>query len=462
MGLGMLSSDVQLPVMAGLALGSLVLALVSEKTLAKLDATWALVLIGVVCFSVSIELANSLATAREAPWLAVNGFLFGCAGAFVTARWGAVAAALPRKGAVVLVGTAAALGALGGFGLWVLDAFPAKSALMLLVIGGSLWLLVVASRAVRKSESDNEAAALQQPRFVMPGRIVLAAASFSAVASVVLAAVSVLRGASDAASAGSLWMALGFATGAIGFLVLLRQTSRTLDSVRRLTQVAAVLMICALFLLCSASAAVLPLCHLVLGAGLMVFFLSMKLVFLEVSWLAPALPFASFSQGLLALYGGNLLGSFAAFWLRPVIESPGFLPVVAVALFLLVVAVLAISFSEKSVCVLWGLALPPAPPEPMLEASTRGTVPSRDEARRHAVGRLGEDGRLTPREAEVLELLSQGYRAAQIETALGVSLGTIRTHISHIYQKLGVHTYAQLCERIDDATNAMPSDSDAS
>lgn len=448
-GLGMISSDVQLPVIAGLALGSLVLTLCGEKVLSKLDTTWVLVLVGVVCFSTGAELASSLATVREAPWLVANGLVFGFFGALVITRWGAVVATFSSEAAFRLVGVAALLGALGGFALWKLSSSYSALVVVLLVIGGSLWLLVLASQAVRRAANASDMAALQQPRFVMPGRIVLAAASFSAVVSIVLSAVSILRGVSDATSLGSLWMALGFAAGAAAFVVLVERASCALETVGRFARVAAVLMVCALFLLCSASDGILPLCHGVLGAGLMVFFLSMKLVFLEVSWLAPALPFVVFSQGFLALYAGNLLGSLVSFWLRPVVGSPGYLPVVAAILFLLIVAVLATSFSGKTITTLWGLAVPPASaPGPTAQEED---VPVRDAARRRAVERLGEDNWLTPREAEVLGLLAQGYRAAQIETALGVSLGTVRTHISHIYQKLGVHTYAQLCQRIDGA-----------
>jgi DNA-binding NarL/FixJ family response regulator len=51
---------------------------------------------------------------------------------------------------------------------------------------------------------------------------------------------------------------------------------------------------------------------------------------------------------------------------------------------------------------------------------------------------------LTPREADVLELLRQGRSNAEIALALHVSIETIRTHRRNIYRKLGVRTRREL------------------
>ncbi len=47
---------------------------------------------------------------------------------------------------------------------------------------------------------------------------------------------------------------------------------------------------------------------------------------------------------------------------------------------------------------------------------------------------------LTEREREVLGLLVDGLVVSQIAKEMGVSDGTIRTHIQHLFQKLGVHS----------------------
>jgi DNA-binding NarL/FixJ family response regulator len=56
---------------------------------------------------------------------------------------------------------------------------------------------------------------------------------------------------------------------------------------------------------------------------------------------------------------------------------------------------------------------------------------------------LGPDV-LTPREAEVMDLLRAGRSNAEIAQALHVSIETVRTHARRIYRKLGVKTRREL------------------
>jgi DNA-binding NarL/FixJ family response regulator len=51
---------------------------------------------------------------------------------------------------------------------------------------------------------------------------------------------------------------------------------------------------------------------------------------------------------------------------------------------------------------------------------------------------------LTPREADVLELLQAGHTNAQIAVELHVGIETVRTHARNIYRKLGVRTRREL------------------
>lgn len=51
---------------------------------------------------------------------------------------------------------------------------------------------------------------------------------------------------------------------------------------------------------------------------------------------------------------------------------------------------------------------------------------------------------LTPREADVLELLQGGQSNAEIAAELHVGVETVRTHARNIYRKLGVHTRREL------------------
>jgi DNA-binding NarL/FixJ family response regulator len=51
---------------------------------------------------------------------------------------------------------------------------------------------------------------------------------------------------------------------------------------------------------------------------------------------------------------------------------------------------------------------------------------------------------LTPREAEVMELLQAGRSNAEIAHELHVGIETVRTHARHVYRKLGVSTRREL------------------
>jgi DNA-binding NarL/FixJ family response regulator len=60
---------------------------------------------------------------------------------------------------------------------------------------------------------------------------------------------------------------------------------------------------------------------------------------------------------------------------------------------------------------------------------------------------------LTPREADVLELLQRGLTNAQIAHELSIGVETVRTHARNIYSKLGISTRRDLARlsRDDDA-----------
>lgn len=71
-----------------------------------------------------------------------------------------------------------------------------------------------------------------------------------------------------------------------------------------------------------------------------------------------------------------------------------------------------------------------APKTPPAAASTAPAAPGPGIARNS----------LSPREAEVLALVSRGYTYPELTRLLGVSLGTIQTHVKSIYSKLAVHS----------------------
>jgi DNA-binding NarL/FixJ family response regulator len=66
------------------------------------------------------------------------------------------------------------------------------------------------------------------------------------------------------------------------------------------------------------------------------------------------------------------------------------------------------------------------------------------ERRRHPVPQL------TPRQRELLRLVAAGHTNAQIARRLGVSEGTVRTHLKNIYERL------QVSSRTAAVTSAFP------
>ena len=53
---------------------------------------------------------------------------------------------------------------------------------------------------------------------------------------------------------------------------------------------------------------------------------------------------------------------------------------------------------------------------------------------------VGEEASLTSREEEVLRLLAKGRRSKEIAEELGMGVGTVNTHVRHIYEKLHVRS----------------------
>ncbi|MGH9200665.1 MAG: LuxR C-terminal-related transcriptional regulator [Vicinamibacterales bacterium] len=56
--------------------------------------------------------------------------------------------------------------------------------------------------------------------------------------------------------------------------------------------------------------------------------------------------------------------------------------------------------------------------------------------------------RLSKREAEVVELVLLGYRNRDIATTLGSAPATVKKHLTHVFDKVGVDTRSQLIARM--------------
>ena len=65
---------------------------------------------------------------------------------------------------------------------------------------------------------------------------------------------------------------------------------------------------------------------------------------------------------------------------------------------------------------------------------------------------IAEDAHLTEREREVFGLLARGRNARYIQETLVVSYNTVKTHVSHVYAKLGVHSQQELIDAVESGT----------
>jgi DNA-binding NarL/FixJ family response regulator len=60
----------------------------------------------------------------------------------------------------------------------------------------------------------------------------------------------------------------------------------------------------------------------------------------------------------------------------------------------------------------------------------------------------GELAQLTDRELEILRLLAKGYMYKEIADHLAISMSTVRTHVSSVYEKLHVHSRTEAAMKL--------------
>lgn len=81
-------------------------------------------------------------------------------------------------------------------------------------------------------------------------------------------------------------------------------------------------------------------------------------------------------------------------------------------------------------------------------AGERVVDPRLEQAAVVALGRFARQARegseveatLTPREQQILTMISEGFTMQQVGTRLGISARTVETHVAKLYRKLGVRT----------------------
>jgi DNA-binding NarL/FixJ family response regulator len=85
----------------------------------------------------------------------------------------------------------------------------------------------------------------------------------------------------------------------------------------------------------------------------------------------------------------------------------------------------------------------------------RAVAPELEQAAVAALGSLARQARegsemranLTPREHEILQMVSEGLTMQQVGSRLGISPRTVETHVAKLYRKLGVRSRVQAVAR---------------
>ncbi len=132
---------------------------------------------------------------------------------------------------------------------------------------------------------------------------------------------------------------------------------------------------------------------------------------------------------------GQLLGGGAASWLVQSDPDYWFVTIATLVTFVLLGSALVL-ISNKNLPTGWGVAKP-------------GGSASADTARASAVHALITECGLTPRESDIFTLLANGRNRKYISAELTITEETVKSHISNIYRKLGVHTQQELLDKVE-------------
>ena len=90
-------------------------------------------------------------------------------------------------------------------------------------------------------------------------------------------------------------------------------------------------------------------------------------------------------------------------------------------------------------------------PNLLVKASTPSLAPVSDDGRDALATRcraLAVERRLSPRETEVMELAARGYSAPAVASTLFITESTVKVHMRHIYEKLGIHGKQELIQLV--------------
>ena len=146
-----------------------------------------------------------------------------------------------------------------------------------------------------------------------------------------------------------------------------------------------------------------------------------------------------FAVGRCSIHTGMALGEIAA------LAFPSMMVAFCVSSIVMLIVIAGFMFSDRDNALVF---------EPVEEGEldvetckpdAEKPAPTMDER----IAAVAEKFGLTARETEVFMLWATGHGAKSIEEKLVLSSATVRTHIRHIYEKLDVHSRAELIELLE-------------
>ncbi|WP_162610970.1 LuxR family transcriptional regulator [Gordonibacter sp. An230] len=141
----------------------------------------------------------------------------------------------------------------------------------------------------------------------------------------------------------------------------------------------------------------------------------------------------SFGVGWGAHVAGSLAGTFGGALLGSFIElAPRVLSVVELGCVCLLFLAYLFLFTDRSMTSLLGVR-----PD------------SRRRPFRERCERVAREYSLTPREQEIMALVAKGRSTPRIQKALGLTAGTVNTHLAHLYRKLDVHDKQEIIDLLE-------------
>lgn len=139
-------------------------------------------------------------------------------------------------------------------------------------------------------------------------------------------------------------------------------------------------------------------------------------------------------------FAARSMGQFTNHLLATMSTEPAIQGVVSVLAIMFIVIASLVIVSEKSLFATWGSHQT----EPEAVNAEFGGVPFVQ----MRIDGICDTYGLTQREADVVKLLADGKSNSAIANEMFIAVGTVKAHIQHVYQKLGIHTRKELFELI--------------